>query len=305
MEYTYTFIIPHHNSPELLNRCINSIPQRDDIQIIVVDDNSVLEKRANVDRHDVKTIFIDADHTKGAGHARNVGLAEAEGKWLLFADADDFYNTGFIDVLDRYKELDIDMLFFSCNSVDSDTLRPDHDRGKRIHTLIEMAINGQSDALDQLKYCYRSPWYKMIRHDLVKRYSIAFEEVKRGNDVMFSFDTCYHCRKYEITSEQLYCVTYQKGSITFSKKTFEDYYTIISGLIKKNAFYKAIGLNKYIISFSSFLLHGYDTPIANTNIYNKIKSHTFFTLKSIACIFTNFMRLFRERNKYVKTILNK
>lgn len=37
----YSIIIPHHNVPTLLERCVNSIPQRDDIQIIVVDDNSV------------------------------------------------------------------------------------------------------------------------------------------------------------------------------------------------------------------------------------------------------------------------
>ena len=36
----YTFIIPHKNIPNLLRRCLNSIPRRDDIQIIVVDDNS-------------------------------------------------------------------------------------------------------------------------------------------------------------------------------------------------------------------------------------------------------------------------
>ena len=36
----YTVIIPHKNIPELLQRCLDSIPERDDIQVIVVDDNS-------------------------------------------------------------------------------------------------------------------------------------------------------------------------------------------------------------------------------------------------------------------------
>ena len=38
--YKYSFIIPHKNCPELLWRCIQSIPERADVQIIVVDDNS-------------------------------------------------------------------------------------------------------------------------------------------------------------------------------------------------------------------------------------------------------------------------
>ena len=36
----YSIIIPHYNTPELLLRCVTSIPERNDIQIIVVDDNS-------------------------------------------------------------------------------------------------------------------------------------------------------------------------------------------------------------------------------------------------------------------------
>ena len=36
----FTFIIPHKNIPSLLQRCIDSIPQREDVHIVVVDDNS-------------------------------------------------------------------------------------------------------------------------------------------------------------------------------------------------------------------------------------------------------------------------
>ena len=55
----YSFIIPHHNTPELLQRLINSIPQRKDIEIIVVDDNSDKDKKACVNRPDVKIIYIE------------------------------------------------------------------------------------------------------------------------------------------------------------------------------------------------------------------------------------------------------
>ena len=44
MSYNYSIIIPHKNIPELLQRCLDSIPKREDIQIIVVDDNSDTNK---------------------------------------------------------------------------------------------------------------------------------------------------------------------------------------------------------------------------------------------------------------------
>ena len=40
MNCHYSIIIPHKNIPALLQRCLDSIPSREDIQIIVVDDNS-------------------------------------------------------------------------------------------------------------------------------------------------------------------------------------------------------------------------------------------------------------------------
>ncbi len=38
--FDYSIIIPHYNIPKLLLRCVKSIPERDDVQIIVVDDCS-------------------------------------------------------------------------------------------------------------------------------------------------------------------------------------------------------------------------------------------------------------------------
>lgn len=35
-----SIIIPHYNTPDLLEKLINSIPHKNDIQIIVIDDNS-------------------------------------------------------------------------------------------------------------------------------------------------------------------------------------------------------------------------------------------------------------------------
>ena len=38
--YHYSIIIPHKNTPRLLERCLYSIPTWDEIQIIIIDDNS-------------------------------------------------------------------------------------------------------------------------------------------------------------------------------------------------------------------------------------------------------------------------
>ena len=77
MSKSFSIIIPHRNCPSLLQRCLDSIPVREDVQVIVVDDNSDLtivdfNRFPGFDREDVTIVYTKEG--KGAGHARNIGL---------------------------------------------------------------------------------------------------------------------------------------------------------------------------------------------------------------------------------------
>ena len=41
---------------------------------------------------------------KGAGYARNIGLSHARGKWIIFADADDFFTADCFTILNEYMD---------------------------------------------------------------------------------------------------------------------------------------------------------------------------------------------------------
>ena len=116
----YSVIIPHKNTPDLLQRCLDSIPQRNDIEVIVIDDNSDPVKVdfnhfPGNDRKEIIFVFDKAG--KGAGRARNIGLERATGKWLLFADADDYFYPYTFEILDKYKESDNDIVYFYFDSI--------------------------------------------------------------------------------------------------------------------------------------------------------------------------------------------
>ena len=111
MDTVYSIIIPHKNNPILLSRCLDTIPVRNDVQIIVVDDNSD-RKLINPDnypgknRNDVEVVFLDSTQSKFAGRARNIGLGKVKGKWIIFADADDYFTDNLSILLDKYKDND-------------------------------------------------------------------------------------------------------------------------------------------------------------------------------------------------------
>ncbi len=245
---TYSFIIPHHNTPDLLQRLIDSIPQRDDIEIIIVDDNSEDSKKANILRHDIKTIYIDKEHTKGAGHARNIGMSHANGKWLLFADADDLYVANFINILDKYKNDDIDVLYFSVRSIDSQTLKPIEDakfnRAKIYQHLIQN-YDGSINRKKELMFFSWGPWNKMISHNYIKKNCILFEEISNGNDVFFALQIGYFASKIKVDKNILYLLTYFPDSITYSDKTKLKIITRINNAYHRNYFFKYLDYKQW------------------------------------------------------------
>ena len=206
----YTFIIPHKNIPDLLQRCLNSIPRREDIQIIVIDDNSDPDKVDFEHFPGVGEPCVEVHFTKegkGAGYARNVGLEHAKGKWLLFADADDFFEDNFISALDEHFHDDSDIIYFCTRSVDSETLEKVSPRSDR-RTII------QRGKIDNLRFTH-VPWGKMIRHEFVKRNKLYFEELIASNDSYFSVISGVLAKKISAYNVCIYVSTIRSDSLFF------------------------------------------------------------------------------------------
>ena len=117
-----SIIIPHYNSPETLEVLLQSIPDIPEIEVLVIDDNSNLKlnvysrcKRKFAERN--ISFYENAIESKGAGGARNIGLQYASGKWLLFADADDFFVENFWSKIQRYLNDESEIIYFSPVSV--------------------------------------------------------------------------------------------------------------------------------------------------------------------------------------------
>lgn len=221
-EVNYSFIIPHKNIPDLLQRCLDSIPHRKDVQIIVVDDNSDPKK---VDFtcfpgvRDQQTEVYFTKEGRGAGYARNVGLSHAKGKWLLFADADDFYAESFLEKLDEYVESSFDIIYFSIYSLESNTLMPS-DRDANID-LFFRKYDGSIRSADYVRFKRWGPWNKMIRKSFWQKYNIQFEEIPFGNDMFFMVSLGILTKKIKLLNEKLYCLTYLSSSISYTPRSFD------------------------------------------------------------------------------------
>lgn len=100
--YDLTVIIPVHNSGKCLHNCLYSVLNQEclyRLQIIIVDDGSTDNSREilkhftdlHIPGKDIRIIY--QEHA-GLSAARNVGLIQAEGKYLMFLASEDYLAAG-------------------------------------------------------------------------------------------------------------------------------------------------------------------------------------------------------------------
>lgn len=214
MDYSFSIIIPNRNIFALLRQCLDSIPQRSDLEVIVVDDNSDpsivdFADYPGLDRPDTQVVFTKEG--RGAGYARNVGLQKASGKWILFSDSDDSFETDNLNrMLDTYMDSEADIIFFNANRVDEST-------GAVLSQHLSKAKfeRNPKQYAGFMRFLSNVPWAKMIRRELIEKNAIKFSEVPAANDMFFSAVSGYYAKDVIIDFTVVYDWKVRKsGSIT-------------------------------------------------------------------------------------------
>lgn len=222
IKISYSIIIPHHNIPKLLRRLLCSIPKREDVEVIVVDDNSdkeFLSELYSLEKEYSNAQFVFLDKCRGGGAARNVGLEYANGKWIIFADSDDFFYYCINEILDEYKNCDADIAYFNANSLDSN-LYTAVNRVGHLNSWID-DYNKTGNEL-MLRYKFGEPWCKIVKRKIIIDNNIRFEETTIHNDTAYSYLVGYYSKKLIVDNRALYCVTSRENSVSkvvsFEKK---------------------------------------------------------------------------------------
>ena len=256
MNFIYTIIVPHHNIPNLLKRCLSSIPRRDDTQIIVVDDASnseYTEDLKNLEEEFRYVEFLYQDRAGGGGMARNVGLKYAKGKLVLFADADDFFTPCFNQVLDDYKDNTSDIIFFNALSLKEGEYMPT-DRADHLNYMHRLYMSNPLRAILLFKYSFGEPWCKMIRKSIIDKNNICFQETSIHNDTQFSYLVGHHSSVVKVDNRAIYCYMIRTNSVSVAESD-ERYLTRVKVFAKKNKFLLENNIPFYDEHYMSSFVH--------------------------------------------------
>lgn len=235
MTYNYTIIIPHHNTPELLQKCLDSIPLREDVYTIVIDDNSNpdivdFDNFPGVGRFNTKVIFDKSG--KGAGNARNIGLSNInDTRWLLFSDSDDYFTPYLSEAMDKYVDSDADQIYFKRHSVYVGTDIP-ASRHQGANKRID--IVNETKCYDKILFKDLAPVCKFVKYEIVKKNHITFESIKYSNDAMFFLLVSCNTKKVLVDPTPLYVVTESENSLmfTYNKEAITCRYYAATRIIK-------------------------------------------------------------------------
>ena len=211
----YSIIIPHKNTPDLLQYCLDSIPVRDDVQVIVVDDNSDADK-------------VDFDHfprwkgknyefylTKksgGTGFAENVGIGYAKGKWVMFVGADDYLLPLANEIFDEEKDTEADMVYFRPKAVMLEDRTTFSKRANHYNAIIDKYLASNDET--ELRCRYFSICGRLISREMIMGKNIRFDEIRYSNDNLFAVKIGVGARKIEVRDKDLYCITESGHTLT-------------------------------------------------------------------------------------------
>lgn len=213
MSCNYTLIIPHFNAVDSLEQLCETIPEREDLQVIIIDDCSTeeIDKLAALKASYSRFEWCSTESNRGGGAARNVGLQKAVGQWVLFADADDLFTENLNAVLDDYADKRFDIVYFNADIVN----RQSSNKHARFLDIREEIIDKR--AVDKIKYRLTTVWAKLFSKKLIDDHQLRFEESIISNDVMFSTLTDYYADAIEIDPRPLYVHIKHNKSVTGSK----------------------------------------------------------------------------------------
>ena len=139
-----SIIIPVYNVGKYIGRCLDSILNQtfQDFEIIAVDDGSTDRSGEICDEYAAKDSRVKVFHkiNGGVSSARNVGLDNAIGEWIMFVDADDWIDGTTLEIC--IKNLGaVDVLRFSARDIYADytrdrLIKPTENKVEYLHKVV-------------------------------------------------------------------------------------------------------------------------------------------------------------------------
>lgn len=185
----FSVIIPIYNLENYIYDCVNSIFAQtfNDYEILLIDDGSKdnsLKICDNISKNDNRVKVIHKENG-GASAARNVGIRESKGKYVIFVDGDDFFSdySAFEKLHRKIINNDYDVVSYNRNCFDESTMKICDCSDYRNEIDNELSFNDFVRTMIKNDYFYGAVWVLCVNRELIINNELFFIEGTATEDL--------------------------------------------------------------------------------------------------------------------------
>lgn len=185
--------MPVYNTENYLKEALDSLLKQTNpnIEIICVDDGSTDASVSILEDYiekDPRVQILRQNH-QGAGAARNLGMESAQGEYLLFLDADDFFaDTLAEEIARKGKRTNADVILFGAKRYDNLTGKTEHVPRYLWRKILpaQEVFSRKTMEGELFTLTTPAPWNKSFRREYIIEQNLRFQNLPNSNDVYFT-----------------------------------------------------------------------------------------------------------------------
>lgn len=215
-----SIIIPVYNVENYLKRCLNSVINQTykNIELLLIDDGSTDRSGIICDEYNERySFFVNVIHKTNGGlsDARNVGIKEATGDYIMFVDSDDFINEKMVEILvNCVNKTNANIVACDFEKVTSDNeILPIYNEKSKVisgRDLIKQIFTGEEKNISFISVC------KLIEKKILIDNDIYFPVGRYYEDTFTTHKILLEASKVVVLKQKLYYYRTREGSITMS-----------------------------------------------------------------------------------------
>ena len=222
MGIRFSIIIPVYNVEKYLTKCIETVFAQTytNYEVILVDDGStdsssgICDKLAN-NNEKIRTIH---QKNQGLSAARNTGIDNAIGEYLVFLDSDDYWDdvNALQEISQIIDEKQAEVVTWSLKKYIEDTGKIEA-KYKQFPTLCKTGKTEIIKAILQSGLYRACACDKAVKRSLVTENSLYFKLGDTSEDIEWAAELMIYMKTIEILPKDFYVYRQRSGSITKTK----------------------------------------------------------------------------------------
>lgn len=218
-------IIPAYNAQSYIDKCLTSLINQTykDFDIIVVNDGSSDNTLKMLMKYEksYSNIKVFSQKNKGQADARNLGIEQAEGKFICFVDIDDYIDLSMFEkMIELQKKNDADIVWCDAYAIQGiNKIKLSNHELKGENSITSYILNNSG------------PCRKLIRTEIIKENRLFFPNYRSYEDIAIIPLYALYTSRISYLTEPLYHYVMHDGSVMHQMKYNKNLEEIFSSML--------------------------------------------------------------------------